>query len=91
MKVTFGRKSYLDEKFFESIVEIQKHTTLQYRAPEMIDLYQQKLISEKVDIWVSLLPSPLLSLTSICRLLDVYYTNWHFIRHLLRRLIRYKF
>eukprot|EP00026_Physarum_polycephalum_P001022 Phypoly_transcript_01023.p1 GENE.Phypoly_transcript_01023~~Phypoly_transcript_01023.p1 ORF type:complete len:1007 (+),score=234.56 Phypoly_transcript_01023:451-3021(+) len=31
--------------------EIQKHTTLQYRAPEMIDLYQHRLISEKVDIW----------------------------------------
>lgn len=34
--------------------DIQKHTTLQYRAPEMIDLYQHKLISEKVDIWVCL-------------------------------------
>jgi hypothetical protein len=27
-------------------------TTLQYRAPEMCDLYQKKGLSEKVDIWV---------------------------------------
>jgi AP2-associated kinase len=31
--------------------EIQKYTTLPYRAPEMVDLYQHKLISEKADIW----------------------------------------
>ena len=27
-------------------------TTLQYRAPEMCDLYQKKGLGEKVDIWV---------------------------------------
>ncbi|KAJ3324740.1 hypothetical protein HDV06_005998 [Boothiomyces sp. JEL0866] len=31
--------------------EISKFTTLQYRAPEMCDLYQKKGLSEKVDIW----------------------------------------
>lgn len=35
--------------------EISKATTLQYRAPELCDLYQRKGISEKVDIWVCLL------------------------------------
>ncbi len=25
---------------------------MQYRAPEMIDLYRKQLINEKVDIWV---------------------------------------
>lgn len=33
--------------------DIQKYTTLAYRAPEMIDFYQNRPISEKVDIWVS--------------------------------------
>ncbi|ORY97185.1 kinase-like domain-containing protein [Syncephalastrum racemosum] len=31
--------------------DIQRHTTLQYRAPEMIDIYQRKPINEKADIW----------------------------------------
>ncbi|KAG0344653.1 hypothetical protein BG004_004284 [Podila humilis] len=31
--------------------EINNHTTLQYRAPEMIDLYMRKGIDEKIDIW----------------------------------------
>ncbi|KAI8068413.1 kinase-like domain-containing protein [Gongronella butleri] len=31
--------------------DIQRHTTLQYRAPEMVDLYQKKPINEKADIW----------------------------------------
>ncbi|KAG0168297.1 hypothetical protein DFQ28_004981 [Apophysomyces sp. BC1034] len=31
--------------------DIQRHTTLQYRAPEMIDIYQKKPINEKADIW----------------------------------------
>ena len=35
--------------------DIQKNTTMQYRAPEMIDLYRKHLINEKVDIWVTLL------------------------------------
>lgn len=31
--------------------EIQKYTTIQYRAPEMCDLYMHKLINTKADIW----------------------------------------
>eukprot|EP01136_Pigoraptor_vietnamica_P007718 Opistho-1_new@42173 len=31
--------------------EIQLNTTLQYRAPEMVDLYSKKEIGTKVDIW----------------------------------------
>lgn len=30
-------------------------TTLQYRAPEMCDLYMKKGLDEKVDIWVRIL------------------------------------
>ncbi|CAO3589723.1 unnamed protein product [Absidia cylindrospora] len=31
--------------------DVQRHTTLQYRAPEMIDIYQKRPINEKADIW----------------------------------------
>lgn len=31
--------------------EIQKYTTISYRAPEMIDLYTGKIITTKADIW----------------------------------------
>lgn len=31
--------------------DIQRHTTLQYRSPEMIDVYQKKPVNEKADIW----------------------------------------
>lgn len=31
--------------------EIQKYTTLSYRAPEMIDLYADKNVTTKSDIW----------------------------------------
>ncbi|KAH0556384.1 hypothetical protein GP486_005694, partial [Trichoglossum hirsutum] len=31
--------------------DVQKHTTLQYRSPEMIDVYQKQPIDEKSDIW----------------------------------------
>ncbi|KAI9785145.1 MAG: hypothetical protein M1839_000783 [Geoglossum umbratile] len=31
--------------------DVQKHTTLQYRSPEMIDVYQKQRIDEKSDIW----------------------------------------
>ncbi|KAJ3361831.1 Ark1/Prk1 protein kinase Ppk29, partial [Kappamyces sp. JEL0680] len=31
--------------------EIAKFTTLQYRAPEMCDLYSKRGLNEKVDIW----------------------------------------
>lgn len=31
--------------------DIQRHTTLQYRSPEMIDVYRKRPIDEKSDIW----------------------------------------
>ncbi|KAL6605102.1 kinase-like protein [Neocallimastix sp. 'constans'] len=31
--------------------DIQKYTTIQYRSPEMCDLYQRRGLNEKVDIW----------------------------------------
>ena len=31
--------------------DIQKHTTLQYRSPEMVDVYKKIPIDEKSDIW----------------------------------------
>ncbi|GAM19899.1 hypothetical protein SAMD00019534_030740, partial [Acytostelium subglobosum LB1] len=31
--------------------DISKHTTIQYRPPEMVDLYRAKVLDEKVDIW----------------------------------------
>ena len=31
--------------------DIQRHTTLQYRSPEMIDVYRGQSINEKSDIW----------------------------------------
>ncbi|KAL9593616.1 MAG: hypothetical protein Q9219_007468, partial [cf. Caloplaca sp. 3 TL-2023] len=31
--------------------DVQKHTTLQYRSPEMIDVYRNQPIDEKSDIW----------------------------------------
>ncbi|KAL9616814.1 MAG: hypothetical protein Q9160_008337 [Pyrenula sp. 1 TL-2023] len=31
--------------------DIQQHTTLQYRSPEMIDVYRKQPIDEKSDIW----------------------------------------
>ena len=31
--------------------DIQRHTTLQYRSPEMIDVYRKHSIDEKSDIW----------------------------------------
>ena len=31
--------------------DVQKHTTLQYRSPEMIDVYLKQPIDEKSDIW----------------------------------------
>jgi AP2-associated kinase len=31
--------------------DVQKHTTLQYRSPEMIDVYRKQPIDEKSDIW----------------------------------------
>ena len=31
---------------------IERFTTPSYRSPEMIDLYQRKELSTKVDVWV---------------------------------------
>ena len=33
--------------------EIKRYTTLSYRSPEMIDLYSEKPLTAKLDIWVS--------------------------------------
>lgn len=33
--------------------EIQKYTTLSYRAPEMVDIYSGRPITTKADVWVS--------------------------------------
>lgn len=31
--------------------DVQRHTTMQYRSPEMIDVYRKQPIDEKSDIW----------------------------------------
>lgn len=31
--------------------DINRNTTMMYRAPEMVDLYRRQPINEKVDIW----------------------------------------
>ncbi|ATY63518.1 serine threonine [Cordyceps militaris] len=31
--------------------DVQKHTTLQYRSPEMVDVYRKQPLNEKADIW----------------------------------------
>ncbi|PLW17249.1 hypothetical protein PCANC_11623 [Puccinia coronata f. sp. avenae] len=31
--------------------DLNKHTTLQYRAPEMVDIWSRKGVTEKADIW----------------------------------------
>ena len=33
--------------------EIKRYTTLSYRSPEMIDLYSEKPLTAKLDIWAS--------------------------------------
>lgn len=44
------KPSNLDEiKALEA--DLNKHTTIQYRAPEMVDPYQCRIIDEKADIW----------------------------------------
>lgn len=30
-----------------------RYTTLSYRAPEMVNLYNNKIITTKADVWVS--------------------------------------
>lgn len=43
----------LDDGVSQCQEQIQRFTTLAYRAPEMIDLYGGSPISTKADIWVS--------------------------------------
>ncbi|CCL98156.1 uncharacterized protein FIBRA_00150 [Fibroporia radiculosa] len=31
--------------------DLNRHTTLQYRAPEMVDVYQRRPVDEKSDVW----------------------------------------
>ena len=31
--------------------ELNRHTTLQYRAPEMVDLFSRRPVDEKSDVW----------------------------------------
>lgn len=31
--------------------DLNKHTTLQYRSPEMVDVYSKRPINEKSDVW----------------------------------------
>jgi serine/threonine protein kinase len=42
-----------DKPHIRNIAEndINRNTTLLYRAPEMVDLYRKQLIDEKVDVW----------------------------------------
>ena len=35
------------------VFQLQKNTTPMYRAPEMLDLYQNFPIDQALDIWVS--------------------------------------
>lgn len=32
-------------------LDLNRHTTLQYRAPEMVDLYLRRSVDEKSDVW----------------------------------------
>lgn len=45
-KVYEGRKEIVEEE-----ERIQAKTTMAYRAPEMVDLYQQKRVDHHVDLW----------------------------------------
>eukprot|EP00667_Euglena_gracilis_P003118 EG_transcript_3128 len=41
---TAQQRSQLEE-------EIGRHTTLEYRAPEMVDLYSKRRVDQQVDVW----------------------------------------
>lgn len=46
-----------------------RYTTLSYRAPEMVNLYTNKIITTKADIWVSEMSragTPVCSALCIC-------------------------
>lgn len=44
-------KSLTIQEIHELEDEIQKYTTIQYRPPEMCDIYQKRGLNEKVDTW----------------------------------------
>ncbi|CAF0799357.1 unnamed protein product [Brachionus calyciflorus] len=51
-KNIFDKKQHSSSHSIQLIAdEIQKYTTLSYRSPEMVDLYSNKLITTKSDIW----------------------------------------
>lgn len=51
-KNIFDKKQHSSPHSIQLMIdEIQKYTTLSYRSPEMIDLYSNKLITTKSDIW----------------------------------------
>lgn len=37
---------------------VEKTTTQMYRAPEMVDLYMERELTEKVDVWVRFVVKP---------------------------------
>ena len=39
--------------------EVERMTTLAYRAPEMVDLYRRQTIHTKADVWVGVPQHPL--------------------------------
>lgn len=46
------QKNELTTKIIQELEEdIQRYTTLSYRAPEMIDLYSRSPLTLKIDIW----------------------------------------
>ena len=49
---TTRAKAYTERReILEESDNIQRYTTLIYRAPEMVDLYQAMHVGEKVDVW----------------------------------------
>lgn len=51
-KTLLSRKPALSlEEVKRLEADLNKSTTLQYRAPEMVDVYQRRAIDEKSDIW----------------------------------------
>jgi AP2-associated kinase len=46
-------ENIIEEGNIEALAEdINRQTTLQYRAPELVDVSRRMLISEKIDVWV---------------------------------------
>lgn len=62
---------------------IEKTTTQMYRAPEMVDLYLQRELTEKVDIWASMQQLLLLC----CSCYDQYIKNGYGLRSVLYLLL----